>query len=220
MKIKILIADDHALIREGLEKIIGLEENMNVVFKAKDGKEALEFIGKNKIDIALLDINMPNLSGLDLLKKIKGENIDVKTIILTVESDKKTLFDAIDIGADGYILKDSAANEIVDAIKTVFSGEKYVDKSLVSIMFSGIKSKENKRVSIFDNLSKREVEVLFKISQGLSNKEIGEQLFLSEKTVKNYATNIFDKLNVHDRVQAAILAIENNIEEYYKNKFQ
>jgi len=219
MKIKILIADDHALIREGLEKIIGLEENMNVVFKAKDGKEALEFIEKNKIDIALLDINMPNLSGLDLLKRIKGENTDVKTIILTVESDRKTLFDAIDIGADGYILKDSAANEIVEAIKIVYSGEKYIDKSLVSIMFSGIKSKENK-TSIFDNLSKREVEVLFKISQGLSNKEIGEKLFLSEKTVKNYATNIFDKLDVHDRVQAAILAIENNIDEYYKSKFQ
>lgn len=220
MKSKILIADDHALIREGLEKIIGLEENMEVVFKAKDGKEAFEFIEKNKIDIALLDINMPNLSGLDVLKKLKEENIDLKTIILTVESDKKTLFDAIDIGADGYILKDSAANEIVDAIKTVFSGEKYIDKSLVSIMFSGIKSKGDKKISIFTNLSRREIEVLLKISQGLSNKEIGEQLFLSEKTVKNYITNIFDKLGVHDRVQAAILAIENNIEKYYKNKFQ
>ncbi|MBZ4664203.1 MAG: Two-component response regulator [Caloramator sp.] len=217
--IKILIADDHTLIREGLEKIISLEENMKIEFKCRDGKEALEYILKNKIDVALLDINMPNLTGIDVLKNIKSKNIDIKTIILTVESDRNTLFEAIEVGADGYILKDSASDEIVEAINTVYSGEKYIDKSLVSLIFSRIKSKEE-RICIFDKLSKREVEVLLYISRGFSNKEIAEKLFLSEKTVKNYATNLFFKMGVHDRVQAALLAVQNNIEEYYKGKYE
>lgn len=217
--IKILIADDHMLIREGLEKIISLEDNMKIEFKCRDGKEALEYILNNKIDVALLDINMPNLTGIDVLRNIKNKNIDVKTIILTVESDKNTLFEAIEIGADGYILKDSASDEIVEAINTVYSGEKYIDKSLVSLIFSRIKSKEEK-TCIFDKLSKREVEVLLYISRGMSNKEIAEKLYLSEKTIKNYATNLFLKIEVHDRVQAALLAVQNDIEGYYKEKYE
>ncbi|WP_027309526.1 response regulator transcription factor [Caloramator sp. ALD01] len=217
--IKILIADDHTLIREGLEKIIGLEDNMKIEFKCRDGREALEYIFKNKIDVALLDINMPNLTGIDVLKNIKSKNIDIKTIILTVESDKNILFEAIEVGADGYILKDSASDEIVEAINTVYGGEKYIDKSLVSLIFNRIKSKEE-RTCIFDKLSKREVEVLLYISRGFSNKEIAEKLFLSEKTVKNYATNLFLKIGVNDRVQAALLAVQNNIEEYYKGKYE
>ncbi|MCX7694180.1 MAG: response regulator transcription factor [Caloramator sp.] len=217
--IKILIADDHMLIREGLEKIISLEDNMKIEFKCRDGKEALEYILNNKIDVALLDINMPNLTGIDVLMNIKNKNIDVKTIILTVESDKNTLFEAIEIGAEGYILKDSASDEIVEAINTVYSGEKYIDKSLVSLIFSRIKSKEEK-TCIFDKLSKREVEVLLYISRGMSNKEIAEKLYLSEKTIKNYATNLFLKIEVHDRVQAALLAVQNNIEGYYKEKYE
>lgn len=215
--IKILIADDHMLIREGLEKIISLEGNMQILFKCRDGKEAIDHIRKNSLDVALLDIDMPYFTGIDVLRVIKNENIDVKTIILTVESDKNTLFEAIEIGADGYILKDSAADEIVEAINTVYSGEKYIDKSLVSLIFSKIKSKEDKN-SIFDRLSKREVEVLLYISQDFSNKEIASKLFLSEKTVKNYTTSLFEKLGVHDRVQAALLAVQNNIEGYYKKK--
>lgn len=217
--IKILIADDHMLIREGLEKIISLEDNMKIEFKCRDGKEALEYILNNKIDVALLDINMPNLTGIDVLKNIKNKNIDVRTIILTVESDQNTLFEAIEIGADGYILKDSASDEIVEAINTVYSGEKYIDKSLVSLIFSRIKSKEEK-TCIFDKLSKREVEVLLYISRGMSNKEIAEKLYLSEKTIKNYATNLFLKIEVHDRVQAALLAVQNDIEGYYKEKYE
>ena len=118
------------------------------------------------------------------------------------------------------MLKDSSGTEIVDAIKTVYEGEKYIDKSLVSLLFSGIKSKDKKKSSVLDSLSKREIDVLIKISKGLNNKKIGEQLYLSEKTVKNYATNLFRKINVNDRVQATILAIENNIEEYYKLKYE
>lgn len=218
--IKILVADDHDVIRQGLRRIISFEEDMNIVAEAENGGRALELSNQYKFDIVLLDCNMPVMNGIQILERIKQQGDKTKVIMLTIENDRKTLHTAINIGADGYILKDSAGTEIVNAIRLVHNGEKYVDKSLVSILFSDIKVKDGKESSILDILSKREVEVLNKISKGFSNKDIGEQLFLSEKTVKNYATNLFRKINVEDRVQATIFAIENNIEEYYKIKYQ
>lgn len=217
--IKILIADDHDLIRQGLKRIIGFEEDLIVVGEAENGKAALKMINTHKPDVVLLDFNMPYINGIEVLETLKKEEESSKVILLTVEQDRKTVREAIEIGADGYVLKDSSGEEIVDAIKTVYEGEKYIDKSLVSLLFSNIKDKSKKESSILDILSKRELEVLLKISKGLNNKKIAEQLYLSEKTVKNYATNLFRKINVNDRVQATILAIENNIEEYYNAKY-
>lgn len=218
--IKILVADDHDVIRQGLRRIISFEEDMNIAAEAENGWRALELLNQHKFDIVLLDCNMPVMNGIQILERIKQQGDKTKVIMLTIENDRKTLHTAINIGADGYILKDSAGTEIVNAIRLVHKGEKYVDKSLVSVLFSDIKVKAGKESSILDILSKREVEVLNKISKGFSNKDIGEQLFLSEKTVKNYATNLFRKINVEDRVQATIFAIENNIEEYYKRRYQ
>lgn len=215
-KIRVLIADDHELIRQGLDRIISFEDDLTVIYEAKDGVDVIDFLKKEVPDVLLLDINMPKMDGIEVLRKVKKEYSNIKVIMLTVESDKTTLYKAIDIGADGYILKDSAAEEIVDSIKTVLSGEKYIDKSLVTLILKDMGNKQNKKSSIFDELSKREVEVLYHVSQGLSNKEIGDALYLSEKTVKNYITSIFLKLNVQDRVQAAILALQNDIEKYYK----
>jgi Response regulator containing a CheY-like receiver domain and an HTH DNA-binding domain len=216
--IKVLITDDHELIRQGLKRIISLEEDLIIVGEAENGKKALEIINSNKPDVVLIDINMPIMTGIETLQTVKQKEQNIKFIMLTVENDRKTIHEAIDVGADGYILKDSAGTEIVDAIRTVYSGEKYIDKSLVSLFFMDIKNKNTKKQSIFDQLSQREVEVLLKISQGFSNKEVGEQLFLSEKTIKNYATNLFRKINAKDRVQATIIAMQNNIEEYYESK--
>lgn len=216
--IKILIADDHDIIRQGLKRIISFEEDMDIVCEAENGEKALKVLSEKDIDIVLLDCNMPIMNGIQVLEKIKEKGDIIKVIMLTVENDSKTITEAINIGADGYVLKESAGTEIVNAIRIVNKGEKYIDKSLVSILFSDIKIKNRKEVSVLDNLSKRECEVLIKISKGLSNKEIGEQLYLSEKTIKNYATNIFRKINVKDRVQATIFAIENNTEGYYINK--
>ena len=217
--IRILIADDHDIIRQGLNRIISFEEDMDVAFEAENGETALKLLNMNELDVVLLDCNMPIMNGIEALGSIKAKGDKIKVIMLTVENDRKTINTAINIGADGYMLKDSAGEEIVNAIRTVYMGEKYIDKSLVSILFSDIKIKDKKESNILDKLSKREVEVLIKISEGLSNKEIGEQLYLSEKTIKNYATNLFRKINVEDRVKATILAIENNIKEYYINKY-
>lgn len=217
-EIRILIADDHALIRQGLKSIINLEEDLKVVDEAENGDKALEMIKKHSPDIVLLDVNMPSTDGIKVLQNIKQEEIPVKIIMLTIENQRQTIREAINSGVDGYVLKDSAGEEIIEAIRAVYNGEKYIDKSLVSVLFSDIKNKK-KTASIFDSLSKREAEVLLKISKGFSNKEIGEQLYLSEKTIKNYATNLFVKINANDRVHATIIAIENHIEDYYRDKF-
>lgn len=218
--IRILIADDHDIIREGLKRIISFEEDMNIIAEAENGEKALKLLKQKELDVAVLDCNMPIMNGIQVLGSVKEHEDKVKVIMLTVENDRKTIRTAIDNGADGYMLKDSAGTEIVNAIRMVQKGEKYIDKSLVSILFSDIKIKAKKEQNVLDKLSRREVEVLLKISKGLSNKEIGEQLYLSEKTVKNYATNIFRKINAADRVKATILAIENKIEEYYINKYE
>lgn len=218
-EIKIFIADDHDIIRQGLKRILSFENDFSIIGEAKNGSEALDLIKNEEPDVLLLDLNMPVMNGIDVLQDIKEKNSDIKVILLTVENDKKTIHQAIDIGADGYMLKDSAGEEIINAVKTVFQGEKYIDKSLVSMLFGVVKNKKEKVNSVIDCLSKREVEVLLKISKGMSNKEIGNDLYLSEKTVKNYATNIFRKINAPDRVHATILAIKNNIEEYYKSRF-
>lgn len=218
--IKILIADDHDIIRQGLKRIISFEEDMNIDFEAENGEKALKLLNMHELDVVILDCNMPIMNGIEILRSIKEQGDKIKVIMLTVENDRNTINTAINIGADGYMLKDSAGTEIVNAIRTVHKGEKYIDKSLVSILFSDMKIKDKKVASVLDKLSRREVEVLIKISEGLSNKGIGEQLYLSEKTIKNYATNLFRKINVEDRVKATIFAIENNIKEYYISKYE
>lgn len=219
MKIKVLIADDHDLIRKGLKSIISLEEDFIIVGEAENGERVLELIKLHEIDVILLDLNMPLLNGMKVIEIAKKYNSNLKIIIITVEDDRNIIHEAINIGADGYVLKDSAGTEIVDAIRSVYKGGKYIDKSLVATLFLDISSKTEKTSNILDTLSKREIEVLLYISKGLSNKEIGQVLFLSEKTVKNYTTNLFRKLTTRDRVHATIKALDSSIEDYYKSKY-
>lgn len=216
-EINVLIADDHELIREGLKKLISLEDDLKLVGEACNGEEALKIIKYIKVDVMVLDFNMPKLNGIEVMKMLKEKGKDIKVIILTIENERRTLNNAIEMGADGYVLKESSGIEIVNAIRTVYGGEKYIDKSLVSLLFSQIKKKDNVVQNILDSLTKREMEILIKISKGLSNKEIGQELYLSEKTVKNYISNIFKKINTDDRVKATIFALENRIESYYNS---
>jgi DNA-binding NarL/FixJ family response regulator len=216
-EINVLIADDHELIREGLKKLISLEDDLKLVGEACDGEEVLKIIKYIKVDVMVLDFNMPKLNGIEVMKMLKDKGRDIKVIFLTIENERRTINNAIEMGADGYVLKESSGIEIVNAIRTVYGGEKYIDKSLVSLLFSQIKKKDNVVQNIIDSLTKREMEILIKISKGLSNKEIGQELYLSEKTVKNYISNIFKKINTDDRVKATIFALENRIEAYYNS---
>jgi len=158
-KIKILIADDHDLIRQGLKSILNFEEDFVVAGEASNGEEAILLITQYKPDILLMDINMPIMSGIEVLKKIKSMDLDVKVLLLTVESDKKTILDAIEIGADGYILKGSSTQELVDGIRRVYNDENYIDKSLVSMLFKKVATK-NVENEIIKLLNKRDIEIL------------------------------------------------------------
>jgi len=211
-KIKILIADDHDLIRQGLRSIISYEEDFIVSGEATNGKEALALIGQYKPDILLIDINMPVMNGIEVLKEVKNHNLDVKVLLLTVESDKKIILDAIEIGADGYILKGSSTQELVEGIRRINNNENYIDKSLVSMLFKKVATK-NVENDILKALNARDLEILNFISKGYSNKEIGDLLYLSEKTIKNNASRIFKIIGVKDRVHATIFAIEHKMSE-------
>ena len=219
-KINVIIVDDHDLIREGLTRIISFEDDLVILGQFRNGEELLLTLEDKQPDVILLDINMPIKNGLDTLKTLKEDYNDIKVVMLTVENDKKTIMKAIDIGADAYILKESAGIEVVTAIRSVYLGEKYIDKSLIKVIFLDIKSNlrdSHKEAEALGLLTNRELSILYEVSQGLKNKEIAEKLFLSEKTVKNYITGIFKKIKVEDRVQATIFAIKNDIEEIYKN---
>lgn len=211
--IDVMIADDHSLIREGLNRILSFKNEFKIVFESNNGEAIIDNLDKINTDVVLLDINMPKISGLEVLKYIKSKKLNIKVVMLTVEDDEDTINKAIELGADGYVLKESAGTEITNAIKTVYNGEKFIDKSLIKFLFKR-KVDGNSKGNKLESLTKREKEILLVLSKGLKNKEIADQLFLSEKTVKNYITSIFRKIGVEDRVQATIYAITNNIDVY------
>lgn len=217
--INIAIADDHALIREGLNKILSYEDDLNIVAEGVSGEDLISKIKGKEVDIVLLDINMYGMDGIETLKVIKDRWPKINIIMLTVEKQKRKIREAMDIGASGYVLKESAGNEITNAIRTVYTGGKYIDKSLIDTFINDSNNVSFEGTDILiDSLTNRELRILLEISNGLKNKDIAEKLYLSEKTIKNYVTSIFRKIEVEDRVHATIFAINNNIEEYYSRR--
>lgn len=218
--IRVFIADDHALIRQGIKRIIEFESDIAVVGDASDGRLALEQLNLLQPDVVLLDFHLPDMTGLDILKTLKDMDLKTKAIMLTVASDRKTLLECIQFGAEGYILKDSDTVDIVSAVREVNRGESFIDKRLVKLLVETFTDhKEEKALNEkFGELTEREIDVLRSISEGLTNKEVAQKLFLSEKTVKNYASSVFRKLGVKDRVQATLYAINNNLTEYMSGR--
>ena len=211
-KINVVIVDDHALIREGIKKLLELEESFEIQALAGDGFEALEVIKAQKPDVVLLDINMPNMNGIDCLKQIKSDFPETKVIMLTIHEDAEYLIETINIGAEGYVLKDADVSSLIKAIQKVVQGEVYIHPTLSGILVREYKSKNKNLDDVLgNNLTKREYEVIRLISRGYNNKEIAVELFISEKTVKNHVSNIFKKIKVTDRTQAALYAIKHNI---------
>lgn len=212
--IRVMIADDYEIIRHGIKRVLDYEENIAVVAEAVDGKDVLPQVEALAPDLLLLDMSMPGFSGLEILEKIRARKIKIKVIILTVENGSEYINKAIELGADGYVLKESTTTEIVEAINTVYDGNKYLDKSLMSMMF---KKQSGGKYKVFAVLTEREVKILHGVSRGLSNREISEEVFLSEKTIKNNMTKIYKKLGVKDRVHAALLAVQNDIEGFMRD---
>jgi len=210
-KIEIIIADDHMMIREGLKQLLELDGTMKVIAEANDGEECLNLLNK-KIhpDILLLDINMPKKNGIEVLEYIKQNKIPVKVLILTVHNEVEYLLKAVDIGIDGYLLKDSSYDELKEAIDVVISGNTYIQPSLLPALNESMEDYALDKERI-ECLTKRELDVLRLISEGCSNKKISDELTISERTVKNHISHIFRKINVEDRTQAAVFAIRNKI---------
>lgn len=210
-KIEIIIADDHMMIREGLKQLLELDGTMKVIAEANDGDECLNLLNKRiHPDILLLDINMPKKNGIEVLEYIKQNKIPVKVLILTVHNEVEYLLKAVDIGIDGYLLKDSSYDELKEAIDVVISGNTYIQPSLLPALNESMEDYALDKEKI-ECLTKRELDVLQLISEGCSNKKISDELSISERTVKNHISHIFRKIDVEDRTQAAVFAIRNKI---------
>lgn len=212
--IKVMLADDHVLIREGIKNLLEFDGSIKVIEEASDGVECLDKLGKVKPDILLLDINMPYMNGIDVLTELKAEKNPIKVLMLTVHSEVEYLVKAIDIGANGYILKDSGSSELKQAINTIMTDGSYIQPSLLPALNSRLINRDIDKEKI-DSLTKRELEILTQIAGGMFNKEIATNLDISERTVKNHISNIFKKIDVSDRTQAAVFAIRNNIVKLY-----
>jgi len=210
MAINVMITDDHSMIREGLKQLLELEGEFKVIAEAADGIECIDKLAVVKPDVLLLDINMPNMNGLEVLQKMKEMKIKMKVLILTIHSEVEYLLKAVDIGVSGYLLKDSESAELKKAITAVINGENYIQPSLIPVLNAKMIDRDSDTVKI-ESLTKRELEVLKNLSYGMYNKEIAEKLDISERTVKNHISNIFKKIEVTDRTQAAVFAIRNNL---------
>jgi DNA-binding NarL/FixJ family response regulator len=213
-KIKVLIADDHSMVREGLKQLIELEDDIEVIAQAGDGKETIKKIFEFEPDIVLLDINMPIMNGLEVLEELKKMNKEVNVLLLTIHNEVEYLYRAVEIGVEGYVLKDSESDVLIKAIRSIHSGESYIQPNMASLLFKKINGELDYQVR-HHKLTRRETEVLKLITLGSLNKEIADELCISEKTVKNHVSNIFKKIEVSDRTQAAVYAIKNNIVNIY-----
>ena len=214
--INVMLADDHVLIREGIKQLLEFDGSMKVIAEASDGIECLEKLKNVKPDILLLVINMPNMNGIDVLKELKEKNDPLKVLILTVHSEVEYLVKAVDIGANGYILKDSGSAELKQAINAVIDEGSYIQPNLIPALNSRLINRDMDREKLA-SLTKREVEILTQVACGMFNKEIAVNLNISERTVKNHISNIFKKIDASDRTQAAVFAISNNIVNLYEN---
>ncbi len=212
MKIKILLADDHSMIREGIKQLLELDPNFTVIGQAGDGLECIRLLQRELPDILLLDVNMPKMNGIDVLQKIKEKKWKLKVLMLTIHNEVDYLLKAVDIGCNGYVLKDSDIGLLKKAIMSIYREEVdiFIQPDLIPMYNMGLINREENSQTL-DGLTKREIEVLKLITEGLFNKEIAYKLNISERTVKNHVSNIFKKINASDRTQAAVFAIRNGL---------
>jgi two-component system, NarL family, response regulator LiaR len=209
---KVLICDDQALIRDGLEMLLGLERDVEVVGKAEDGAEALEKVAKLQPDLVLMDLKMPGMNGIEATRQIRMHYPAVKVLVLTTYDDDQWVFDAIRAGATGYLLKDTPREALIRAVRGTVEGKSFVDPAVAGRLLEHVADQQTQPATLLtDKLTPREVDVLQVLARGLTNTEIAARLFLSEGTVRNHVSAIFAKLDVADRTQAAVIAIQHGL---------
>ena len=212
--IRVGIAEDQVLVRDALAKLLNYSEDIEVVFTAENGEIALKEINNSVIDVLLLDIQMPVMNGVSVIKELNRIKSKLKVLILTTFEDEEYISEAMANGAKGYLLKESGLDEIEKSINQIYLGGVYMDPKVAGIYVNYVNQKEKPKFEIENNLiplSDRELDVVNAVAEGLNNKEIANKLFLSEGTVKNHITHALNKLNLRDRTQLAIYAIKRGL---------
>jgi DNA-binding NarL/FixJ family response regulator len=213
--IRVLIVDDHALFRRGLKMVLESEDGIEVVAEAEDGEDAISKAEENAPDVVLMDVRMPKVSGIDATRAIADVIPTAKILMLTVSDEEEDLFEAIKAGASGYLLKEISIEEVADAIRAVVEGQSLISPSMASKLLTEFnalaKQAQEKQNVPSPRLTDRELEVLKLVAQGMSNREIANDLFISENTVKNHVRNILEKLHLHSRMEAVVYAVREKL---------
>jgi two-component system NarL family response regulator len=213
--IRVVVCDDHALFRHGLVRVLGDEDRVQVVGEAADGESAIRTVQEVTPDVVLMDVRMPRLNGIEATRAISETVPAAKVIMLTVSDDEDDLFEAVKAGAAGYLLKEISIDEVGSAIRCVVSGQSLISPSMAAKLlteFTTLARKAEERQSVpVPRLTERELEVLRLVAQGLSNREIAGELYISENTVKNHVRNILEKLHLHSRMEAVVYAVREKL---------
>lgn len=212
--IRVLIADDHELVRLALRTLLEGEDDIEVVAEAPDGETVLEILGGTQVDLLLLDLRMPGIGGVETCRRIRQTDAELPVLVLTSFDDEEEMFGVLAAGASGYILKDTRPEQLVQAVRTVAEGQAVFDAGVAARVIAGKKHVACEPDPVLkDRLSERELEVLQLMATGLSNKEIGRALWIGETTVKTHVSRILRKLGQSDRTQAVLLAVNAGLVE-------
>ena len=213
--IRVLIADDQALFRRGLYVVLGTEDHIEVVAEAENGEEAIERAEELAPDVVLMDVRMPRINGIEAARQINMAVPTTKILMLTVSDEEEDLFEAVKAGANGYLLKEISIEEVADAIRAVVQGQSLISPSMASKLLAEfntlVRRAEEKQQFPAPRLTDRELEVLKLVAQGMSNREIADDLYISENTVKNHVRNILEKLHLHSRMEAVVYAVREKL---------
>ena len=211
MTIRVLLADDHRMLREGLRRSL-TEEGFDIVGEAENGEQAVRMAAELRPDVVLMDVSMPEMDGVEATLAIRGSETDVQVIMLTMHADKEVLADAIRAGASGYLVKDCSTEEVAEAVRMAVQGDTALSPQLAATMLDEVRRLDVPDTSEEDRVvTKREEEVLQLIADGCSTPEVAEQLYISQKTVKNHLASIYQKLDARDRTQAVLQAVRMGI---------
>lgn len=211
---KVMIVDDQDIMLQGLSMILSKDAAIEIVGLAGNGQEAISLCVKHKVDVVLMDINMPIMNGVEATKIICDRFKETRVLVLTTFIDDEFIFGSLKNGASGYLLKDASPSEIIGAIKTVYGGGTFINPSVATKVVQKLSSSDHTHVVIDErtkDLTGRELDICHLLGEGYNNKEIGDELFISEGTVKNNITRILDKLDLRDRTQLALFAVKNNL---------
>jgi len=219
--IRVLIADDHALFRRGLEMVLQGEAGLELVGQASDGQEAVQIVSEVVPDVVLMDIRMPKMNGIEAARQMKDVAPSAKIVILTISDEDDDLFEAIRAGASGYLLKDIPLDELADSVRAVYGGQSLINPSMAGKLLTEFATlarrdadeEEPAKHAPARKLTDREMEVLRLVARGLNNRDIAKELFISENTVKNHVRNVLEKLQIHSRMEAVMIAVREKLIE-------